>query len=80
VPSAPTSRRCSGSIKLKKLRTADLDRFYAELRKRPGRRAATLSPATRRVHVILHAALEQAVKWGWIAVNPADASTPSKIR
>lgn len=70
-----------GPIKLKKLKAADLDRFYAELRKRPGRRSSTLSPATiRRVYVIIHAALEQAVKWGWIAVNPADASSPPKVR
>lgn len=70
-----------GPIKLKKLKAADLDHFYAELRKRPGRRSPTLAPATiRRVYVIIHAALEQAVKWGWIAVNPADASSPPKIR
>lgn len=70
-----------GPIKLKKLRAADLDRFYAELRKRPGRRTPTLAPATiRRVYVIIHAALEQAVKWGWIPVNPADASSPPKTR
>ena len=69
-----------GPIKLK-LKPADLDRFYAELRKRPGRRGDTLSPATiRRNYVIIHAALEQAVKWGWIAVNPADASSPPKVR
>ena len=70
-----------GPIQLKKLRAADLDHFYAQLRKRPGRRSPTLSPATiRRVYVIIHAALEQAVKWGWIAVNPADASSPPKTR
>ncbi len=70
-----------GPIRLKKLRAADLDHFYAQLRKRPGRRTATLSPATiRRVYVILHAALEQAVRWGWIPVNPADASSPPKTR
>jgi integrase len=70
-----------GPIRLKKLKAADLDRFYAELRKRPGRRSPTLAPATiRRVYVIIHAALEQAVKWGWIAVNPADASSPPKTR
>lgn len=70
-----------GRIKLKKLRAADLDHFYAELRKRPGRRTATLSAATiRRVYVIIHAALEQAVKWGWLPINPADASSPPKIR
>jgi integrase len=31
------------------------------------------------VHIILHAAFEQAVKWGLIAVNPADAATPPSL-
>ncbi|MCC6438587.1 MAG: tyrosine-type recombinase/integrase family protein, partial [Acidimicrobiales bacterium] len=69
-----------GDIPLRKLRAADLDSFYAALRKLPGRRSATLSPSTiRRIHVVLHAALEQAVKWGWLAVNPARAATPPKV-
>jgi len=28
------------------------------------------------VHALLHAALEQAMKWGWTVSNPADRSTP----
>lgn len=39
----------------------------------PCEHGAPLSPATvRRVHVAVHAALEQAVAWGWIGRNPAD--------
>jgi hypothetical protein len=41
-----------------------------------------LSPASvRRYHSILSAALGRAVKWDWIASNPADkASTPGTTR
>lgn len=69
-----------GAVQLRKLRAADLDRLYAALRKLPGRRDATLATSTiRRIHVVVHAALEQAVKWGWLALNPADAATPPKV-
>jgi len=33
----------------------------------------------RRTHIILHAAFEQAVKWGLVAVNPADAATTPRL-
>lgn len=41
-----------------------------------------LSPATvRQIHSILRAAMERAVRWGWIAVNPAArASAPAQTR
>lgn len=70
-----------GSHKLSRLSTSDLDRFYAQLRKKPGRKGKYLSPATiRRVHGIVRLALQQAVKWGWIGSNPADAASPPKVR
>lgn len=71
-----------GDRKLRKLTAADLDRFYSQLRKLPGRqKGATMSPATiRRIYVVLRAALGQAVKWGWIPTNPADRSSPPKVR
>ena len=48
----------------------DVDQFYGELSQR-------LSANTiRQTHAVLRAALAQAVKWGWIAGNPADAATP----
>ncbi len=53
----------------------------AELRKKPGRKSATLTPSTvKRIAVVVNVALEQAVKWGWIPVNPAKASSPPKVR
>ncbi len=69
-----------GTRRLSKIRAADLDALYSELRKRGSEKGGALAPASvRRVHIILHAALEQAVKWGLIATNPADAATPPKL-
>ncbi|MBI2705567.1 MAG: hypothetical protein HYX32_09800 [Actinobacteria bacterium] len=67
-----------GTHRLSKIRAADLDALYAELAKRGGEKDVPLAPASvRRVHIILHAALEQAVKWSLIATSPADAAASS---
>jgi hypothetical protein len=61
-----------GPYQVARLRTEDIDRLYGELRKRGGKNGKPLAPATvRRAHVIVHRALEQAVRWGWIRTNPA---------
>lgn len=33
----------------------------------------------RRIHVVVHAALEQAVAWEWIQFNPAAKASPGKV-
>jgi integrase len=82
-------------LRLDKLRTSVLDDYYAALRAHGGRcghrplqahgrdlceRGAPLSAATvRRTHVIVHAALEQAVAWEWIVVNPASKASPGRV-
>ena len=39
-----------------------------------------MAPGTiRRIHGILRRALGQGVKWGWLGVNPAVATTPPKV-
>lgn len=69
-----------GSVRLAKLGTADLDRFYAELRRAGGKGGRPLAPATvRRIHGILRRALGQAVRWGWIGVNPAASASPPRV-
>lgn len=64
-----------GKRKVREVRTADLDDFYAQLR------AKGLAPSTirRSVHVILRSAFGEAVRWRWITVNPAaDAKPPGR--
>jgi integrase len=56
-----------GALPLAKLDSYKIDRLYDDLL------ASGLAPPTvRKVHSVLHAALQQAVKWRWLATNPAD--------
>ncbi len=69
-----------GSMPLRRLRTSELDGWYAHLRKSGGIGGKPLSPnSVNRVHAILRRALNQAVKWGWINSNPAAAATPPRV-
>lgn len=72
-------------IRLDKISPSYLDAFYARLRTAGGANARPLSGATvRRIHVVVRAALEQGVRWGWLLHNPAQraytgkAVTPTK--
>jgi integrase len=69
-----------GSTKLRSLRTSDLDAFYAQLGRRgvPGGRPLG-AQSIRHVHALLRRLLNQAAKWGWIAVNPAANASPPKV-
>lgn len=52
-----------------------LDQLYARLLARP------LAPSTvYKVHVMLHDALDDAVRWGWLVWNPADRAEPPSIK
>lgn len=51
-----------------------LDHLYSEL-------LHTRAPSTvRKVHVMLHDALDDAVRWGWLAWNPADRAQPPPVK
>ncbi len=68
-----------GHLPLTKLTTADSDGFYAYLRRGGGREGRALAPGTvHRVHVVLHRALAQAVRWEWIWLNPASQASPPR--
>lgn len=65
-----------GPAPIHKIKTADLDRLYIGLVTERG-----LSPASvRQVHAIIRRALRQAVRWGWIATNPAADASPPRVR
>jgi integrase len=64
-----------GRIRLKELRKAHIDRLYRE------KLNSELSPSTvRRVHAVLHRALEEAVKGDLIPRNPAAHANRPKDR
>jgi integrase len=63
-----------GSKAINKLSPADLDRFYSQLAK------TGLGPlSVRKSHAILSAAFNQAVRWGWIDVNPVLRASPPSV-
>lgn len=61
-------------LPLERLNGRDLERLYAD------RREAGLSPTTvHHLHAVLHRALGQAVRWGLLERNPADAVDAPKF-
>jgi integrase len=70
-----------GRVSLAKLRTDQLDRFYSKLRDEGGQDGGPLSPATvRQTHAVIRRALNQAMRWGWIATNAASLARPPRVR
>lgn len=64
-----------GKIPLKKLRTSDLDALYRACMDHEA------APRTvRQHHAVLRRALGQAVRWGWLEVNPAIQASPPSVR
>ena len=73
---------CLGNIHLTQLKPEHLQRYYSD-RLSCGRwdGKGGLSPrSVRHHHMALHAALQNAVKWGLIQRNPADAVSPQRLR
>ena len=69
-----------GRVPLTRLKSSDLDRFYRKLQSSGGASGGGLAPGTiRRIHGILRRSLTQGMKWGWLGVNPAAATTPPRV-
>jgi integrase len=64
-----------GSKPLAKLDAYDLDQFYGAL----GRKGLA-SGTIRHHHNTIHAALHQAVLWGWLGTNVADRADPPAVK
>ncbi|HEY3378742.1 MAG TPA: site-specific integrase [Armatimonadota bacterium] len=66
-----------GTYPLDKLTPLDIQRFYAKLQQAGSNRNSKGKPLSaksiKNIHAILHKALAQAVRWGLLAKNPADA-------
>lgn len=70
-----------GHLPVAKLTTADIDDFYGHLLRRGGRNDRPLNAGTvSRVHVVLHRALAQALRWDWIWINPASTASPPRYQ
>jgi integrase len=69
-----------GHLPVTKVDTQDIDDLYAHLLRTGKRDHTPLAPGTvHRVHVVLHRALAQAVRWGWIFLNPATQASPPPV-
>jgi integrase len=69
-----------GHIPVEKLTTADIDDFYSHLLRGGGRDGRPLGRGTvHRIHVVLHRALAQAVRWEWVWLNPASSASPPRV-
>jgi len=68
-----------GQVQLRRVTPVDIDRFYAELRRRGGQGGKPLAGATvTRIHSILGASLEQGARWGLLGHNPALRASPPR--
>jgi hypothetical protein len=66
-----------GRLSLRRLRTEDIDALYGELQQSGGPNGRPLTPSTvHRIHVVLHRALEQSLRWESLWVNPASHASP----
>jgi integrase len=69
-----------GHLAVTKLTTVDIDDVYRHLLRAGGAEGRPLAPGTvHRVHVVLHRALTQAVRWEWVWLNPASAASPPRV-
>jgi Arm DNA-binding domain/Phage integrase, N-terminal SAM-like domain len=75
-----------GQVKLQALTPVQLNHLYAHLlqrgrRKTINRDQAGLAPKTvRNVHLMLHSALHDAMRWGYLVRNVAEAADPPAAR
>jgi integrase len=66
-------------MRVDRLTPASLYAFYGALRDRGGVAGRPLAQTTvRRIHAVVSAALEQAVRWGWLSSNPAQRAWKGK--
>ena len=69
-----------GSVWLQKLTPEQVRRFYTKLGKEGGAQKQGLSTKTvHEIHGVLHLALENAVRWGYLARNVCDLVDPPSI-
>ena len=69
-----------GRVKLEALRKVHIDRLYVDLLRAKPEGAGLAPSSVRRVHAVLHAALEEAVRGDLISRNPATHANKPKVQ
>ena len=69
-----------GKTKVRAIRAADIDAFYADLQRRGGAGGKPLgAQSIRHIHALLRRLLNQAVLWGWAATSPVTRASPPRV-
>jgi integrase len=69
-----------GKTKVRAIRAADVDAFYAELQRGRGGAKPLGTQSIQHIHAVLRRLLNQAVRWGWISTSPIAKATPPRVR
>ena len=79
--SAATSNPTSDVSRSPNSGRIDLTACIQSCATKAGQDGGPLSPATiRQTHAVIRRALNQAMRWGWIATNPASLARPPRVR
>lgn len=70
-----------GRTKVRAIRAADIDGFYAELQRQGGGTGGEPlgAQSIQHIHALLRRLLNQAVLWGWIPTSPVTRATPPRV-
>lgn len=69
-----------GNTKVRAIRAADIDAFYAELQRGGKSNGGPLgAQSIRHIHALLRRLMNQAVRWGWIGTSPVVRATPPRV-
>ncbi len=69
-----------GQTKVRSIRAADIDAFYADLQRRGRADGGPLgTQSIHHIHALLRRLLNQAVRWGWIATSPVTRASPPRV-
>jgi integrase len=69
-----------GGTKVRAIRAADIDAYYADLQRQGRATGGALSAQSiHHIHALLRRLLNQAVRWGLIASNPVARATPPRV-
>jgi len=70
-----------GQTKVRAIRAADIDAFYADLQRRGRAGNGPLgTQSIQHIHALLRRLMNQAVRWGWITTSPVTRATPPRVR
>lgn len=70
-----------GQTKVRSIRAADIDAFYANLQRRGRADGGPLgAQSIHHIHALLRRLMNQAVRWGWIGTSPVTRASPPRVR